>query len=214
MCQPQATAAFLIALFCFGCAPAPTVSNPSQTGSKNEDSEVSAPAPTNVLPLKISSVLQVSAVQIDEAHGNGRGLKTWSLIAANNTAYIEVDGTDSGDLLRISISICQQTPGNGIEADLATIRTITGQMVPNDPWFSSDWFSDAGTDHELPTDVEHNQFWLSLDVVKGRTVLTITPAADHKVAANAKLLAHELAESQGKNEGEQSGEPELPITPD
>ena len=212
MFQRRANAVFIATVFSFGCAPAPAVSGRSESVTENENSEVNALANVNVLPLKISSVLQVSDVQLDEAHGTSPGQKMWGLLAANQKAYIHVDGTDSNDLTRISISVPQQTAGNGIESELAIIRTIVTQIVPDDPWFSGDSIFGSGTDLKLPFSTEHNEFGVTLDVVKGSTVLTITPAADHRIATSTESPRRGVADSTGKEKGEQSVEPELPST--
>ena len=209
MFQRRANAFFIATVFCFGCAPAPTVSGRPESRTQSEGSEVSVPTVINIMPLKISSVLNVSDVQINEAHGTSPGNKMWWLLAANQKAYIHVDGTDSNDLTRISIYVPQQTAGNGIESDLAIIRTIVAQIFPEDPWFSGDSIFGSGTDQKLPFSTEHNEFWVTLDVVKGSTELTITPAADHRIAANTESPHRGVVESTGKNKGEPAHAAEL-----
>ncbi|HUQ68552.1 MAG TPA: hypothetical protein VM165_03455, partial [Planctomycetaceae bacterium] len=89
--------------------------------------------------MTISDVLQVQDVAIGEAHGIPGGRKMWWLPVAHGTAYIDVEATEDNQLLLVSISTGPSSAE--LDGDLAVIRSIVVQIVPQDGWFAGDWFS-------------------------------------------------------------------------
>ena len=54
-------------------------------------------------------------------------------------------------------------------------------MIPDDNWFATGWLADAPDRPGLPVLSIHNEFELELDIVKNKTVLTITPSSGHRL---------------------------------
>jgi hypothetical protein len=166
----RTTAALLVVSTSVSCTPAPIDLGPPRRSVESK------PFPQKkVLPLRISSILTIGDVQIEEAHGTWRNEKMWHLLAMDRTVSLHVEGIDTDELTRISI---RSQRDEGIENEFAVFQKIVSLIIPDDPWFSGEWFPGPIADLKLPATVEHNQYQLTFDVVQNVSVLTISPSPD------------------------------------
>ena len=93
---------------------------------------------------------------------------------------IDVDATESSQLTEIRIYVHHLHKAANVADDLKLIQAIVCRIIPNDEWFTSQWFAGAGDNLELPAVAVHGEMTLELTGDKGKTVLTITPSADSK----------------------------------